>query len=183
MHRNGRRAPAALAAPAGGEGRWHVAATKPGRERLACEQLGNQDFEVFLPLLRRTVRARGRLEDRREAYFPGYVFLRFDPDEPGWRAVNSTRGVRRLIMAGERPLPLPRGFVEQLRASANADGVVAPDQELSAGDRVRIVAGPFADLIGTLEHMDRRGRLAVLIELLNGPVKLTLDRASLVPAA
>lgn len=86
-------------------------------------------------------------------------------------------------MAGETPLPLPRGFVEGLQAFSDADGLTRPEHALQAGDRVRIVAGPFADLIGTLQRMDSRGRLSILVEVLNGAVPLRLDRDSLVPAA
>ena len=189
MHRILPTAPARKAAPASdcpkkdiGE-KWYVAATKAGREQYARHHLENQQFEVFLPMLRRTVRSGRRLIDRQESCFPGYVFIRFDAALPAWRSVNSTRGVRSLIMSGERPIPLPGGFVEELRASACASGLIRPEHRFQPGDRVRIIAGPFAELVGTLAQMESRGRLGILVELLNGTVPLSIDPCHLVPAA
>jgi transcription antitermination factor NusG len=163
--------------------RWFVAATKPSRETFALEQLTNQAFVSFLPLARQTARSGGRLIDRRVPYFPGYLFIRFDPALGSWRAVNSTRGIRRLIMAGGGPVPLPEGFVEGLGALAGSDGTIRPEHDLRVGDRVQIVAGPFARLFGTLHRMEARGRIGVLVNILNGEIPLVIDRADLAPAA
>lgn len=174
--------PSALPSP-GGTLKWYVAATKVSRELYALQHLHNQDFLAFLPLTRVTVRSGKRLVNRRAAFFPGYLFVRLDIGEHGWQAVNSTRGVRRLIMAGEVPLPLPDDFVEGLQAMADGDGLIRPDHDLRVGDRVRIVAGPFAEMIGKLQRLDARGRVGVLIELLNGEVTVSLEKSTLAPAA
>ena len=65
-----------------------------------------------------------------------------------------------------------------------ADGqVVRLDQELTTGQKIRILSGPFADLIGTLERLDENGRVLVLLQLMGSAIPVSLHRSVLSPAA
>ncbi len=92
--------------------RWYAVAVKPGQELGAARHLERQGFQTFTPSIVKTVRHARRRMERRVALFPGYLFVRFDIGQCAWRSINGTLGVRSLVMAGERPLPAPRGLVE-----------------------------------------------------------------------
>jgi transcriptional antiterminator RfaH len=57
------------------------------------------------------------------------------------------------------------------------------DGGLVKGQHVRILSGPFADFIGTLERLDAAGRVKVLLEMMGTAVPVTLHRSALAPAA
>lgn len=157
--------------------RWYAASTQPNRERFAVEQLRNQDFEVFLPAMRRRVRHARQTSEVLRAYFPGYVFVALEPDHRPWRSVNGTIGVRRLVCSGDRPAPLPPGFVETLQQSADADGVISFRDDLDVGDRVRVMHGPFADLVGRVSTLAAPDRVRVLLDLMAHGVPVELPSA------
>jgi transcriptional antiterminator RfaH len=114
--------------------------------------------------------------------FPGYIFLILDLSRDRWRAVNSTFGVASLVMGTEHPMPVPYGVVEGLLTSENY-GVVRLDKDLEVGQKLRILSGPFADALCRLVHLDDRGRVRVLLELMGTEVTAQLDRSYVAPAA
>ena len=81
-----------------------------------------------------------------------------------------------------RPVPVPVGIVESL--IEQSDGKVTRlDTDLVKGQHVRILSGPFADFVGTLERLDEAGRVQVLLEMMGTAVPVTLHRSALSPAA
>jgi len=162
-------------------GRWYAASTKPGQELKAAQHLERQGFRTFTPSVVKTVRHARRRTERQVALFPGYLFVRFDIENCAWRAVNGTLGVRSLVMAGERPLPAPRGLVESFIELSDNAGLM--QSAFEQGQRVEILSGPFASWVGTVERMDDRGRVFVLLRLMNGENAVAMDRAALWPAA
>lgn len=163
------------------EARWYAVAAKPGQELGAARHLERQGFRTFTPSIVKTVRHARRRMERRAALFPGYLFVRFDIESCAWRSINGTLGVRSLVMAGERPLPAPRGLVESFIELSDKAGLM--QAALECGQRVEILSGPFASWVGTVERLDSRGRVFVLLRLMNGESAVAMDRASLWPAA
>lgn len=163
--------------------RWYVVATQPGRESVAVLHLEKQGFAVWLPQQVRVVRHARRRYEKRVPFFPGYMFVSLDIARDRWRSVNGTLGVRSLIMQGERPVPCPPGLVEGLQALTNEDGTFNAAATVAPGDRVRIVSGPFTELVGTLVELDGPRRARILLGLLQGEVPVTMNLANLVPAA
>ena len=151
-------------------GRWHAVSTRPHNERLAAAHLERQGFNVFLPLRVKTVRHARQFRTVHAPLFPGYLFVQLDLAHQQWRSVNGTRGVVSLVMCGERPAVMPQGVVECLHSLSTGGGLVQFDSDLNIGQRVRILAGPFAEHIGTLRHMDDRGRVSVLLEMMGSHV-------------
>ncbi len=162
--------------------RWFVARVHPNRENSAQFNLDRLGFRSFAPRVRRTIRHARKLRNVLAPLFPGYIFLILDLSKDRWRAVNSTFGVASLIMGAEQPMPVPCGVVEALVITENS-GLVRADNDLEIGQRVRIVSGPFADALCRLVHLDDRGRVRVLLELMGTEVTAQLDRSYVAPAA
>ena len=159
----------------GPDPRWYVVQTQAHREHLAAEHLARQGFDVFFPRQRRMVRHARRLTEKLAGYFPGYLFVSLDLDAQRWRSVNGTVGVRGLIMGADRPAAAPLGLVEALRAQADDRDCLAPPPDYGPGDRVRLLSGPFADLVGTLDRLEGLARVRILIELVHGVVPVVAD--------
>lgn len=86
-------------------------------------------------------------------------------------------------MQNERPKPVPLGVVENLFEAISEDGHVDFRHEAKVGQQVRLLSGPFSNLIGRLERLDEKGRVAVLLEILGGERIVTADKTSLLPIA
>ena len=78
-------------------------------------------------------------------------------------------------MQGDRPQPVPLGIVETLVASTGEDGLLKFRPRLSVGDPVRLLQGPFAEYLGTLDRLDDSGRVRVLLEMLGRRVPVMVD--------
>lgn len=171
-----------MATPSSGR-RWYAVQCLAHREAGATAHLRNQDFPVFLPRREKTCRHARKIETKLVSYFPGYVFVQLDLTRDMWRSVNSTYGVARLVMNGDRPAPVPNGVIESLQAACDGDGVIAWEPGLAVGDSVRILSGPFADLVGEMERLDAAGRVRVLLDIMGARISTVMPRASVISAA
>jgi transcriptional antiterminator RfaH len=147
--------------------------TQPRRERVAAANLDNQGFRSFLPMQWATHRHARKFRTELVPVFAGYVFLSLDVETQRWRSVNGTLGVSRLISDGRAPLAIAPGVVETLMLSSDARGALVFREPLGVGDRVRLLAGPFADSLGVLQRLDGAGRVQLMLDLIGGAVRVS----------
>lgn len=166
------------------QGRWYVAQSQPHREKRADFHLKQQGYSTFLPLHRKTVRHARQFRTVEAPFFPRYLFVRFDVGRDRWRSVNGTFGVSSLIMEGDLPKPVPFGVIEVMLATASQAGLISVTPQLSLGDTVRVVRGPFSGLVGKLAALDDNQRVKVLLDILGKDTLVTINaaRVGLVPA-
>ena len=158
---------------------WFVAQIKPNSERIAVAHLVRQGFDVFAPQQKSTHRKGHRFVEKITALFPSYVFVSLCPTFAHWRAVNSTRGVSRLISAHQRPQALPMGFVDALKAKCDDEMILSDQADLCENMSVRVTQGPFSGLLGTVLHTAPTERVWVLLDLLGQSAPVTLNTQSL----
>jgi transcription antitermination factor NusG len=163
--------------------RWFVARVHPHRENTAQLNLHRLGFRSFAPRMRRTVRHARKLRNVVAPLFPGYIFPILDLSRDRWRCVNSTFGVASLIMGVEQPIPVPQGIVETLVAATESSGTVRLGSDLEIGQQVRILSGPFVEILCRVVHLDDRGRVRVLLEFMGAEVSARLHRSCVAPAA
>ena len=163
--------------------RWYVVQCQPNKEAMALVNLQSQGFRTFMPQIVRTVRHARRTRTVKVPLFPRYLFTPLNLDRIRWRCINSTLGVVSFIMGGDRPKPVPEGVVEGLAAMADDDGAVNFGERLEIGGNVRVLAGPFADQLGHLIHLDDKGRAQVLLEIMGGARTVTISARALISAA
>jgi transcription elongation factor/antiterminator RfaH len=157
-----------------GYSRWYAVQCLAHRESAAASHLGNQNYRVFFPRRRKIRRHARKTESVLVPLFPGYLFVCLDISRDRWRSVNGTYGVAKLVMQGEYPAPVPVGVIEALQLSSDESSIVEWRPEIRPGDAVRVVAGPFSDMIGQLERLDGAGRVRVLLQLMGGQVPAVL---------
>ncbi|WPZ31550.1 transcription termination/antitermination NusG family protein (plasmid) [Sulfitobacter sp. OXR-159] len=156
---------------------WFVAQIRPNGLAQARVHLRRQRFESFSPERMGTRLHQGRLVQKRQPLFPGYLFVQFDPAAAGWTAINSTRGIARLLLQDpRRPRPLPQGLMAGLQARCGPDELVKPADDLQVGDQIRILSGPFADFITQIDHLPDSERVGVLLDLMGRDVRTSLHR-------
>jgi len=162
--------------------RWFLVHTLPKSERRAEFHLGAQGFRTYYPKIEKTVRHARQLRTVRAPLFARYLFVILDLARDRWLSVRSTIGVSCLFTQDGRPVPVPAGIVEPLIRQSDG-GLTRLDADLVKGKNVRIMSGPFADFVGTLERLDDAGRVQVLIKLMGTAVPVSIHRSVLSPAA
>ncbi len=157
--------------------RWFVVYSLMCREEMARCHLQRQGFRAFLPRRMKTRRHARKIENVLSPFFPRYLFLILDLSRDRWRSVNGTFGVSSLLMEGKLPRPAPRGIVEALVDACDERDILRLDGEgrLQVGDRVQLLAGPFAEQMGRLERLDNQGRVRVLLEIMGGRVPVDVQ--------
>ena len=151
--------------------RWYVAQALPGLEATALHHIRR------IPAIRDSFAA-PRSKDGRASLYPGYIFVELDGFDFA-AAVNRTRGVRKLLpVHSERPLPLPRGFVEGLREAVGRGDY----DERSEAERllrfvpqeeVTMISGPFRDHHGRFLRY-HKGAGVVLFVLLRREMEVLI---------
>lgn len=158
---------------------WYLAQLKPNGLALALRNLERQKFIVFAPTEQRTQRRAGKFITKPAPVFPGYVFVQIGEDSCGIRAINSTRGITRLVALGPEPAIVPRDVMAALFARFAVKE--APDRPLpfQPADRVGIQNGPFADLVARIEATAPNDRGIVLLEIMGRPLRVTLGTSQI----
>jgi transcription elongation factor/antiterminator RfaH len=165
-----------------GDERWFLVHTLPKSELRARLHLEAQGFRTYLPQISKTVRHARQLRTVLTPLFVRYVFIILDLGRDRWLSVRSTFGVSYLFTCDSRPVAVPAGIVEDLIENDDHANLALCDS-LRKGDQARIMSGPFADFVGTLERLDENGRVRILLQLMGTTVPVTTDRSRLVPAA
>jgi transcriptional antiterminator RfaH len=154
---------------------WYLAQIKPNAIRLAERNLLRQGFRVFCPREDTTTRVRGRFKTVERPYFPGHVFVGLNPAKGGWRAINSTMGISRLVSFGAAPAEVPPALMTELQGRCDGTGRIQPAVDLAPGDRVRLTTGPFAEILAEVDRITPDRRVWVLMELLNGRTRVAVE--------
>ena len=76
---------------------WYLLQTKPHAHATAWENLKRQNFEVFLPLVSKTTKKKGKFLDVKVPLFPGYIFMGTLMHPIPWKSVNGTRGISKAV--------------------------------------------------------------------------------------
>ena len=157
---------------------WFVTQLRPQGLRRAEENLARQGFESFCPKRLETVVKQGKRLAQQKPLFPGYLFVQFDPKSNGWTAINSTRGISRLILADIRkPTPLPSQFMAGLMARCDALGVVTAPPDLEVGDTIRVLSGPFAETVARIETLADDDRIRILMDLMGRETRISVSKS------
>jgi len=151
---------------------WFILQFKPNAHHQANKNLIQQGFETFLPFHNTTSRNVSRFINATRPLFPGYMFISFDRTEPKWHKINNTYGVSRLVTFNSTLKSLPTTFVNNLMKRYDLSGNLLPIQKLKEGDQVKLLKGPFANFIATVEKYEDDQRIWVLMDLMGRKSKI-----------
>lgn len=163
--------------------RWYVVHTHARGEETALRNLLRQGFTAFLPQYRKLRRHARRVDWVRAPLFPRYLFVAMDIARARWRTVSSTLGVNHLVCHGDKPVPVPEGIVEDIRAHVDDNGLVPIEAQVpfQPGEAVQVIAGALADQVGFFECASDEERVILLLDILGRQVKVKLPLASVAP--
>ena len=100
------------------------------------------------------------------------MFIKFDRAESEWHKINSTYGVSRLITFNSILKSIPTTFVDHLKKRYDLSGKLIPVKKLKKGDQVKVLKGPFASFVATVEKYEDDQRIWVLMDLMGRQSKI-----------
>ena len=164
--------------------KWYVIHVKTGYEarvKKALQQrivsLGVEDriFDIIIPMREIVAVKKGKKSKVQEKVFPGYVLIKMVLDDDSWLVVRTTEGVTGFVGAGLKPTPISEKEVEAIIQFVQQEQPKFKTK-FSVGEAVKIIEGPFADFLGTIEAIDdERGKVRVLISIFDRETPVELD--------
>jgi transcriptional antiterminator NusG len=167
------------------EGRyWYVIHSYSGYENKVkknlesrIESMGMQDyiFEVVVPTEGVVELRDGRRRTVEQRIFPGYILVDMILNDESWFAVRNTPGVTGFVGSGNQPMPLRQEEADSIIRRMDEE---APKVKVSfrIGDSVRIVDGPFADFLGTVDDLNlEKGKVRLLVSFFGRETPVELD--------
>ena len=150
---------------------WCVVYTKPQKEEFAEVNLHLRGIETFFPKLFLPKSAKRKKQI--VALFPNYLFVCIDVISDEYASIIWCPGVKRMVSFNGTPAIVEESIMAFLMGQAGADGVISARCNISIGQQVAINGGPFDGLVGIIqEPPNARGRVKILLELLNRPTKV-----------
>jgi transcriptional antiterminator RfaH len=156
---------------------WYAVHSKPKQEHRAVENLENQGFESWLPMMTVEKLRRGRLTEVVEPMFSRYLFIRLDTEHSNWSPIRSTIGVNRLVSFGNRPAPIADTLIQALRQLPER----APERLFRVGQDVSFIDGPLKGLQGVYQAESGEARAMILVELMSKQHLITANVRDLHP--
>lgn len=164
--------------------RWYIIHTYSGHENKVAKSLKQRVdsmgfegriFDIIVPT-RDTIRVtHGKKENVKEKIFPGYVLVKMILDDESWLLVRTTPGVTAFIGAGNKPTPISDQEVEAIQKFISMEEPLYK-ATFKVSDPVKIIDGPFADFLGTVDAIDDvRGKLKVLVTVFGRETPIELD--------
>jgi transcriptional antiterminator RfaH len=161
---------------------WFILQFKANSHNQAIKNLNKQGFETFLPKHNSTSRKKSRFINTVQPLFPGYMFISFDRADPKWHKINNTYGVSRLVTFNSILTPIPTKFVDILMERYGLSGKLLPMEKFKTGDQVKILKGPFANFIATIETYETDQRIWMLLDLMGRKTKIQTPIDALKPS-
>ena len=133
---------------------------------MAYENLRRQGFEVFLPLMIKTIKKSSKFSNVSAPLFPGYLFMGTSIDPIPWKSVNGTRGISRAVTLDGVYRSVNARIIDDLKKRCDQQGFLLQWNDIAAADKIKIEKGPFAEFICTVDQIKDDQRAWVLIDVL-----------------
>lgn len=162
---------------------WYLIRCKAGDEVILTIRLLKIGIKAFCPrewIVEKKPRGKGK-RLRRIVMFPGYVFVLLTPGYDSYAGVLTVDGVHGFLPTNENPSSVTPAEFKVLQELSRAKPHRKQKQLAIylAGERIRIVDGPFAGFPGVVSAPDdERGRLWVDVSVFGRetPVHFELDQ-------
>ena len=153
--------------------------TKPQKESLAIEHLQQQGMTTYCPMFKKESIRHRQVKVNTIPLFPRYVFVLVnDVAIHTVHTIRSTAGVSQLIKVGDQPSVLKKVIIDRIRAM-EAEHLDQVTSHFSPRDEVIISDGLYHGLEAVYQMDDGLNRAVVLLNLLQQPTRLTLDKTQL----
>ena len=158
--------------------RWYTIYTKPNAEYKVASFLQSRGVETFLPEVS-TFNTSVSTPPPKEIFFPCYIFINICLEVEGLSSLQWLPGVRRIISFDGKPVTIPEYIINEIRQKIKLiaeSGDKNPRKSFQPGTSVRIISGPFRDMVGLFDRpASSRDRVQILLDVLGRLNRVQID--------
>lgn len=166
--------------------KWYIVKTLTGQENRVQKTLRENvvnnkmtEFfgEILVPEETVVTNANGKKRTIKKKFFPGYVLINMILNDKTWHLVKSTDKISGFV-GGTLDKPAPISDEEAAYMTNQAEeGFKRPRTSVnfSEGESVKVIEGPFASFVGTIEAVSDKGKVRVNVSIFGRPTPVELD--------
>jgi len=152
---------------------WYLIQTKPRQEKIAKQNLENQAYRTFCPIV--------KINNRFVVLFPGYLFVQLNEKTQNWSPINSTKGVSNFVKFGLNFAKVPTSVIEFIKTNQNITTEKLKNlNKFKTGDKVQISDGAFKNWVAIFKCYKSDKRVILLMNLLGQEQSLSIKKKSVI---
>ena len=152
---------------------WYLIKTKSRQEKIAKQNLENQDFKIFCPM--------AKINNRLVVLFPSYLFVQLNEKTQNWSPINSTKGVSHFVKFGWNFAKVPTSVIEFIKTNQHiTTEKFIKLNKFKPGDKVQISDGAFNNCMAIFKCYKPDERVILLMNLLGHEQSVSLNKESVI---
>lgn len=153
--------------------KWYLVKTKPRQERIAINNLENQNFHVYCPF---TI-----INNKSQFLFPGYLFIQLDETSQNLSPIRSTKGVMNFVRFGLNLAKISDAIIELIKENENiTSNKLFNLNDFKKGDKVQITEGVFKNCIAIYNSIKSDDRVLLLLKMMGQEQSINISKKSLI---
>jgi transcriptional antiterminator NusG len=166
--------------------RWYVVNVYSGSEKKVAESIREQAvlkkmddkiLEVLVPTEQVVEIRKGAKVNAEHKFFPGYILIKMEMNDDTWHIVKDTPRVSGFLGSHNKPQAITEKEVKRIMTQIE-EGIERPTTEIyfEIGEQIRVIDGPFASFIGTVNEVDtEKTRLKVSVSIFGRETPVELE--------
>ena len=152
--------------------------SKTLKERIMNHNMAEYFSEILVPEETVVANVNGKKRNIKKKFFPGYMLIKMIMTDKAWHLVKNTDKITGFV-GGSSVKPQPISDEEAAfmlgQAKDGASKKARSSVAYSTGDSVKVMEGPFASFVGTVEAVNANGKLKVNVSIFGRPTPVELD--------
>jgi transcription termination/antitermination protein NusG len=147
------------------------------KERIVNHNMTEYFADILVPEESVVANVNGKKRTMKKKFFPGYVLVKMVMNDKTWHLVKDTDKITGFI-GGTKDKPMPISDEEAASMTQSLeDGFKRPRSvaNFSEGDSVKVIEGPFASFVGTVEAISEKGKVKVQVSIFGRPTPVELE--------
>ena len=152
---------------------WYLIKTKPRQEKIAKQNLKNQGYRSFYPIV--------KINNRLVVLFPGYLFVQLNEKTQNWSPINSSKGVSHFVKFGLNFAKVHSSVIKFIKTNQHLTADKLKNlNKFKPGDKVQISNGPFKNWMVIFKCYKSDERVILLMNLLGCEQSLSIKKESVI---
>ncbi|HJK87019.1 MAG TPA: transcription termination/antitermination protein NusG [Candidatus Megaira endosymbiont of Nemacystus decipiens] len=168
---------------------WYILYTASGTEKKVKRKIEEQvqknqmsdDFEdIIVPVIEVPEIRKGKKVVAEKKMMSGYILIKMNMTDKAWHLVKSVPGAVGFLGSKNKPQPLNNQEAETMFEQLQMHAKSASEASVyNAGDKVRVIDGPFDTFSGVIEEVDMLNQTVKVSFLIFGkatPIELNFNQ-------
>ena len=174
-----------LAVGDGPDFKWYVVKTMTGQENKVSKAIKERTInlkltekiaQILVPEETVVSNVNGKKRKLKKKFFPGYVLIKMIMDDYTWHMVKNTDKISGFVGGTkEKPAPLSDEEAAYMTNQSQEGFKPKASVDFTEGESVKVIEGPFASFVGTVESVNEKGKIKVSVSIFGRPTPVELD--------